>query len=132
MQVNFVNFVPVVIDIKPGKDPNLVNLCHPADLPVAILSSETFDAVTEVDLDTVLFAGAPVKRDKKGRPVTQKKDVNKDRIKDLIVKFEIPEMMGLMPGDTLATLLGQTLDSRDIEGIGAVEVEERMCVRTLE
>ena len=31
--------------------------------------------------------GPEFKRDKKGRPVAQKKDVNKDRIKDLIVKY---------------------------------------------
>ena len=51
----------------------------------------------------------------------------------MILKFEIPDidMVGVLePGDTLATLTGMTVDDMEIEGIGAVEVEKVMCVRT--
>ena len=42
----------------------------------------------------------------------------------MVLKFEISDPdLSLESGDTLATLLGQTIDSRPIEGIGAVEVE---------
>jgi hypothetical protein len=37
-----------------------------------------------------------------------------------------------MTGDTEAELTGRTFGGMPIEGTGAVEVEERMCLRKLE
>jgi hypothetical protein len=49
------------IDIKPCSFPNSINLKSKGVVPVAILSSETFDA-GDVNPETVIFAGAePVK-----------------------------------------------------------------------
>ena len=49
----------VAIDIRPGSERNPVNPKSNGVLPVAIFSSETFDA-TQVDPSTVFLAGAPV------------------------------------------------------------------------
>ncbi len=49
----------VDIDIKPGGDPNSINLNSRGVIPVAILSTETFDATT-LDPSTIVFEGAYV------------------------------------------------------------------------
>jgi uncharacterized repeat protein (TIGR01451 family) len=55
----FLPSIPVEIDIKPWSCPNSINLGSRGLVPVAILSSEDFDATT-VDPGTVLLAGAGV------------------------------------------------------------------------
>ena len=45
------------LDIKPGSDPNSINLKSKGVVPVAVLSDDNFDATT-IDPDTVEFAGA--------------------------------------------------------------------------
>ncbi len=47
-------FFPVTIDIKPGSYPNSINLKKGGVIPVAILTTDVFDATT-VDADTVRF-----------------------------------------------------------------------------
>ena len=47
----------VDIDIKPGSDPNSINLKSKGVVPVAVLTTPDFDAAT-VDPATVEFAGA--------------------------------------------------------------------------
>lgn len=120
------------IDIKPGNKQNNVNICAQGVLSVAILSTETFDATEEVDPSTVSLAGASVKTvGKDDRPLTQNRDVNKDGITDLVVQFSIEEL-GLESGDTEAELTGQTFDGKPIEGTGAVNVQQVMCLRKVE
>ena len=121
----------VGIDIKPGKDRNRVNLCAKHGLPVAILSSESFDAPAEVDPTTVSLEGAGVKLDKKGNPVAKTRDVNDDGLTDLVVKI-VTEDLELESGDIEAKLTGQTFDGTPIEGTDTVQVKQQMCVRTLE
>ena len=127
------NVIIVGIDIKPNDDRNRINLCASGPISVAILSSETFDAPAEVDPITVSLDGAGVKTvGADDRPLTpQTRDVNGDGLADLIVKIA-REGLGLEPGDTEAELTGRTFCGMPIEGTGAVEVEERMCLRTLE
>jgi len=60
---------PVDIDIKPGSYPNAINLGSHGLIPVAILSSEDFDAKT-VDPDTVELAGANIEVKVKGKSNT--------------------------------------------------------------
>ncbi|MBN2396462.1 MAG: hypothetical protein JXC36_08400, partial [Candidatus Atribacteria bacterium] len=53
--------IDVSIDIKPGSYPNSINLKSKGVVPVAVLTTETFDSST-IDPTTVEFAGAaPVK-----------------------------------------------------------------------
>ena len=45
------------IDVKPGSDPNTINLASNGRIAVAIFTTDDFDA-SQVDASTVLFAGA--------------------------------------------------------------------------
>ena len=51
----------VTVDIKPGTFPNSINLGSNGVVPVAILSTDTFDATT-VDPRSVTLAGAKASR----------------------------------------------------------------------
>jgi hypothetical protein len=125
--------INVMIDIKPDDVGNLVNICAKKSLPVAILSSASFDAPAEVDPLTVSLADAGVKRfGKDGAKAKHRfRDVNGDGLTDMVVEI-VTKDLALESGVMIATLTGQTFDGSLIEGRGAIEVEERMCVRTLE
>src|SRR5207249_1162445 len=49
--------IPISIDIKPEGVPNSINLGSNGNVPVAVLSTETFNAATLI-LSSVRFAGA--------------------------------------------------------------------------
>ena len=79
--------IPVGIDIKPGSDPNSINLGSNGVVPVAILSSAEFDATT-VDPGTVELAGAGVAVKGKGDKLhASVEDVNGDGLNDLSLKI---------------------------------------------
>jgi hypothetical protein len=121
----------VSIDIKPGNEKNNVNICSKAAFPVAILSSETFDASTEVDPLTISLAGAGVQLDKQGDTAVKKRDVNEDGNTDLVVKI-VAQDLQLDSSAIEAELTGQTFDDMPIEGKDAIEIKQQMCVRALE
>jgi hypothetical protein len=103
----------VNIDIKPGSYPNSINLKSKGVIPVAILTSEDFDATT-VDPDTVVFADAS--------PVQYAvEDVDHDGDHDLILHFRTQET-NIAPGDTEACLIGETYDGVSIAGCDSVKV----------
>ena len=110
----------VGIDIKPGEYPNTINLGSNGVVPVAILSSESFDA-TQVDPLTVTLAGAHVALRGKGTPMVAIKDVNSDGLLDLVVHVET-EALELSPDDTEAVLLGQTFGGLYITGTDSVRI----------
>lgn len=97
------------IDIKPGSDPNSINLGSRGTIPVAILSSESFDA-TQVDPGSLTF-GATGDEDSlhlRGRDAVANcgvEDVDADGMDDLVCHFHTQET-GLTVGDTEATLKG--------------------------
>jgi len=108
--------LPVEIDIKPGSYPNAVNLGSQGRVPVAILTSEVFDA-TDVDPDTVTLAGAGVAVKGKGdRYMASEEDVNGDGLLDLVVHIET---QNLDPGqfqDGMACINASTYGGIRIEG----------------
>ncbi|MBI2827731.1 MAG: hypothetical protein HYX77_00485 [Acidobacteria bacterium] len=112
--------IPVTIDIKPGSDPNSINLGSGGTVPVAILSTQVFDAAT-VDSTSVTLAGARVRLKGKGTPMAALEDVNGDGVPDLVVHV-LTEALTLSDTDTLAILEGQTVDGRRIRGTGAVRI----------
>jgi YVTN family beta-propeller protein len=112
--------VVVEIDIKPGSFPNSINLGARGTLPVAILSSETFDATT-VDPMTVKLAGAPVKLKPNGRPMASVEHVDADGRLDLVVHVEIVALQ-LTSADTQAVLEGKTFGGTAIRGTDSVRV----------
>lgn len=111
---------PVTIDIKPNEYPNTINLGSNGVVPVAILSSASFDA-TQVDPLTVTLAGASVALRGKGLPMAVVRDVNEDGLLDLLVHVET-EALELSPEDTEALLLGQTYGGERIAGTDSVRI----------
>ena len=100
--------VEVSIDIKPGSDPNSINLKSKGLIPVAILGSATFD-VTTVDVTTLLFEGALPAHDLSDPLVyaDHLQDVNGDGYLDLVSHYRTQDT-GITKGDTSATLTGLT------------------------
>jgi len=112
----------VGIDIKPGSTPNTINLGSNGVVPVAILSTDTFDA-TQVDPATVSLAGAGVALRGKGTNyLTTERDVNGDGLIDLEVKVETEN---LDPGtfqNGSAVLTGSTYDGQAISGMDEITI----------
>src|SRR6266704_1485635 len=79
--------ITVAIDIKPGTAQNTINLGSGGNVPVAILSSDRFDA-TAVDPRSVRLAGAGVALKGDGAPAAFTDDVNGDGRLDLVVHVE--------------------------------------------
>jgi uncharacterized membrane protein len=114
----------VAIDIKPGDAANVINPGSRGTLPVAILSSSSFDAST-VHPATVTVANAVVVRRPDGEPRASLKDVNGDGRRDLLIEVS-KEALALPPTSGSAELCGLTSapDARlvVIEGTDAVRV----------
>ena len=111
--------VDVEIDIKPGSDPNCFNNDGNGAIPVAILSSGDFDA-TEVDPMTVSLDGQAVRIvGKKGTAQAHVEDVNGDDLDDLVLQIQDQDGT-YSPGDTTATLTGETFDGTKIQGTDSI------------
>jgi hypothetical protein len=110
----------VSIDIKPGSNPNSVNLGSGGTLPVAILSTLQFDA-REVDPLSITLAGAQVRLKGKGTPMTSIEDVDGDGLLDLVVHVST-EALQLSGSDTEAILCGQTFAGKEIRGTDSVRI----------
>ena len=110
--------LPVGIDIKPGSWPNAINLDSKGVIPVAVLSSEDFDAAT-VDPSTVLLGGVDVAvRGKGNKLMAHIEDVDGDGLIDLVVQVDT-EAASLWTSGTVI-LTATTYDNQDI--IGSDEV----------
>ncbi len=101
----------VSIDIKPGSESNPVNPDGDGVIPVAILTTDTFDALT-VDAATVVFGpGEAAKAHKKAHT----EDVDSDGDLDLLLHFKTQDS-ALVPGDVAACIHGYTYDGIYITG----------------
>jgi Tol biopolymer transport system component len=107
--------IAVQIDIKPGTFPNDVKPGSKGKMPVAILSTPSFDAST-VNSGTVHF-GATGTEAAPGK--TSLKDVDADGDIDMILQFDIKDT-GIACGDTSASLTGETLSGSAVEGSDSV------------
>ena len=112
--------LPVTIDIKPGSFPNSINLGSGGTVPVAIFSTQTFDART-LNPSTITLASAPVKLKGQGTPMASFQDVNGDGFLDIVVHVST-QALQLNETDTTAVLRGKTLDGRVIKGTDSVRV----------
>jgi YVTN family beta-propeller protein len=103
----------VEIDIKPGSDPNSINLKSKGVVPVAILTTPEFDAST-VDPTTVKFADAsPIK--------WAIRDVDNDGDMDMLLHFNTQEL-NLDANSTEGTLSGMTSDGTPFSGTDSVRI----------
>ena len=109
--------IGVVVDIKPGSDPNSINTTNNGVIPVAILSTATFDATT-VDPLSVTF-GPSAATEAHGRGHIE--DVNGDTVPDLVLHFST-QQSGLAVGDTEACVDGKTFTGTPIHGCDAVRI----------
>jgi hypothetical protein len=112
--------IAVDIDIKPGSYPNAINLGSGGVVPVAILSSLTFDATT-VDPITVTLASSPIVLRGNGLPSASMEDVNADGLPDLVVHVAT-EALQLTSTATAASLQGFTFSGTPIAGTDDVIV----------
>ncbi len=125
--VDFVRFcqrIAAQIDIKPGSDPNSINLGASGVIPVAILSSTSpaFNAPLEVDPASVSLAGASVKMvGKANKFLCSSEDVNSDGLDDLVCHVETAQFM-IEPGDSTAVLEAKTFGGIPIRGEDSVRI----------
>jgi hypothetical protein len=117
-----VNWLSVMIDIKPGSYPNSINLGSGGSVPVAIFSTPTFDATT-VDPTSVTLAKALVQLKGKGTPMASAEDVNGDGLPDLVVHVST-QALQLTGADVNAVLEGVTTAGVYIRGTDTVRIIE--------
>ena len=112
----------VVIDIRPGDSANAINLGSNGGVPVAICSTEDFDATTEVDPLSVTLADAGLRvRGKGNKVVYGTSDVNGDGLLDLILSMDT-QGLDLTPDATEAVLKGLTYDGMAFQGADSVTI----------
>jgi hypothetical protein len=104
--------IEVEIDIKPGSDPNSINPSLAGDLPVAILSSDSFD-VSTVDVATLAFGPSDASIDHSHGPHLE--DLDGDGLTDLMAHFQIEET-GITFGDRMACIRGRKFDGARFSG----------------
>lgn len=111
----------VSIQIKPPAAPPVpINLSASGVIPVAILSTSTFDA-TQVDPESISLAGAMVKLIGKGSKYScSSQDVNGDGLADLVCQISTANFQ--VPGDSNAVLEGQTVGGQPIQGEEAITI----------
>jgi len=112
----------IIVDIKPGSYPNSINLGSHGLIPVAILSSDEFDATT-VDPETVELGGAGVGiRGKSNKFMAHQEDVNTDGIVDIVVQVATENLEPDFFQNGYAILTGATTDGREIEGADEIRI----------
>lgn len=110
----------VEIDIKPDSPQNSINLRARGTVPVAVLSTPSFDAAT-VDPLTVTLAGAPARLKGDGKPMASLEDVSGDGLADLVVHVSMGALQ-LRETDAEATLEGQTFSGGAIRGTDSISI----------
>ena len=113
--------IEVDIDVKPGSQPNSINLGSNGTVPVAILSAPDFDA-SSVKPDTVTLAGETVRVTGRGTPMASLQDVNGDGVLDLVVHVSTEALKVTGGADVEVVLNGLTVDGRMIEGRDTIRV----------
>lgn len=109
----------VDIDIKAGSVPNSINPSSMGRIPVAILSSPTFDAPRAVDTTSLTFGrtGGEASLDFCSGP----EDVNSDGLLDVVCHFDT-NAAGFLSGDTQGVLKGKTLSGVPMKGTDSVRI----------
>ncbi len=107
--------ITVEIDIKPGSWPNAINPDSKGVIPVAILTTDDFDATTVDPLSVKFGVGEATECHGQGHI----EDVDGDGDLDMVLHFKTQDT-GIKAGDTEACLTGETVDGQAIEGCDAI------------
>ncbi len=113
-------FISVEIDIKPGSDPNSINPRSKGVIPVAILTTEGFDATTVEPLSVEFGPDGASEFHGRGHI----NDVDGDGDDDLVLHFRTQET-GIVAGDTEACLAGETTSGDPIKGCDTIRTVGR-------
>ncbi len=122
---NVVEIQSVLLDVVPGDSTNTIRL-NSSTFKVAVLSTSTFDART-INVNSVLFGKTGSENSvalKKGQRIYEYRDVNGDGRLDLVLTITT-SATGLVAGDTLVKLTGQTTAGLALAGQSAVNVLRR-------
>ncbi len=121
--------IEVDIDIKPGSDPNSINPNSMGLVPVAILTTDTFDAST-VDPSTLSFTAVVDIGSNNTNCVRHGlEDVDGDGDLDLVCKF--PQKTTWINCDTTqGVITGQTNDGQSIIGFDSINPVGKGCNST--
>ena len=112
--------IHVQIDVKPGTEENTINLRSNGVLPIAILSSASFDATT-LDPATIDVEGAQVRLRGNGVPMASRNDLNGDGLLDLLVQVST-NTINLSEGQGVVTLTASTFSGTAISGQDSIRV----------
>jgi hypothetical protein len=111
--------IEVEIDIKPGSSQNSINLRSRGVVPVAVLTTASFDARSVLP-SSVTFAGAPPVR-------STMADVDRDGDLDRLFHFKTQQLIELNGDSTEATLTGKTDQGISINGTDTVNIVPKRC-----
>ncbi len=111
---------PVDVDIKPGDDTNHINPTSRGKVPVAILSTATFDATT-VNPVTLTIAGAPIDVKPNGTPALSFQDINGDGLPDVLVHVNTAALQ-ITNFDNEALVEGMTFDGKYFWGTDTITI----------
>jgi parallel beta-helix repeat protein len=106
-------YIQIVIDIKPGGYPNSINLKSKGVIPVAVLTTDDFDAY-DIDPDSCIFADAEPEK-------WTMEDVDGDGDWDILFHFRTQEL-SLNENSEEATLIGSCEDGTPIEGTDSIVI----------
>jgi len=108
---------PVDISIKPDAAPPVpINPRSHGTIPVAIISTATFNSVATVDANSLTFGRTG---DEQSLAFCNADDINGDGLIDLVCHFET-QSTGFEPGGTLGILKGRTSQGTPIIGQEAI------------
>ena len=120
----------VDIDIKPGSDPNPLNVKSKGVLPVAILGAEDFD-VSDVNPDSLMLINtdaAGITRYSEYPLRWALEDVDGDGLVDIVSHFDAENLMAICPteepdGTEMELhLVGALIDGTALEGMDTVRI----------
>lgn len=106
--------VQVPLDFRPGNPRNVINPKKQGKFWVAVLSADNFDAL-QVAPETMALGPGAASPDR-----YRVKDVNRDRLPDLMLRFRTPEV-GIQCRDTEVELTGETYAGDSIIGTDVVK-----------
>jgi len=112
--------IEVTIEIRPWSDINWIDFRSYWPLPVAILSTDDFDAVSRVDQNSLTF-GATGDEQSLAFCSRWAMDINHDGLKDLGCEFYI-DRTGFQCGDTQGILKGATREGTPMRGGDSVRI----------